>query len=105
MPRPLPANVAPRDGWQAETRRPAGAQAPLRGIPATIPRLRRQSSCASEGKTFRDGGGSGELLLVNQVDCFHEDVAIDAKAVRADFVHGVLRGVVVAVVGAVVEVY
>src|SRR6478609_379292 len=43
-------------------------------------------------------------FLVDKADGLHEDIAVDGKAVRADFVHGVLRGVVIAVVGAVVEI-
>ena len=44
------------------------------------------------------------LSLVDQPDGFQEDVAVDGEAVGADLVHGVLRGVVVAVVRAVVEI-
>src|SRR5258708_38956563 len=47
---------------------------------------------------------AGVLALIDKADGFHENVAVDGEAPHADFVQGVLGGVVVAVVGAVVEV-
>jgi len=44
------------------------------------------------------------LALVDQTNGLQKDVSVDGKAASADLVHGVLRGVVVAVVWAIVEV-
>jgi hypothetical protein len=48
--------------------------------------------------------GQQGIGLIDQPDRLHEHIAVDGQAVGADLVHRVLRGVVVAVVGAVVEV-
>src|SRR5258708_39052054 len=46
---------------------------------------------------------AGVLGLIDKADGFHEHVAVDGEAPHADFVQGVLGGVVVAVAGAVDE--
>ena len=48
-----------------------------------------------------EGQGAGELVLVDEVDHFQEEVAGDLEGFDADFVDGVQLGVVVAAFGVV----
>src|SRR5579863_7127852 len=47
---------------------------------------------------------SSDSPLVHQADGFKEHIAVNGEALRTDLVEGVLRGVVIAVVGSVVQI-
>jgi hypothetical protein len=71
---------------------------------AALPGAAALGGEAFPGLCLRSLLGYSRPPLIDQPDRLHEHIAVDGQAVGADLVHGVLRGVVVAVVGAVVEV-